>query len=256
MKPVISSEFFAAPIAHRALHDKTDGRTENSTSAILAGVKAGFAIEIDIQCTRDGQAVVFHDYVLDRMTSETGLLKDRNLKDLCKIERAGGGGAIASLRSVLDLVAGQVPVLVEIKDQSGGMNEDIGLLEQAVAKDLHGYRGPVAVMSFNPYSVAEFAKLAPQVARGLTTRTWAPPAKYGLPEEHCQRLTEMPDLERIGASFISHDVNDLENPRVAEAKQRGLAIFCWTVKSPQQEEFARAIADNVTFEGYLPPATK
>jgi len=63
-------------------------------------------------------------------------------------------------------------------------------------------------------------------------------------------LADIDDFDRSGASFISHDKNDLGNPRVDALKAQGVPILCWTIKSPEEEAVARRIADNITFEGY------
>jgi glycerophosphoryl diester phosphodiesterase len=124
-------------------------------------------------------------------------------------------------------------------------------LEAAVARALDGYQGPVAVMSFNPHAVANMARLAPEVARGITTAAydhagWAP-----LDPVRCDELREIADYDRVGASFISHEAADLGRDRVAALKAKGAAILTWTISSAAMEAKARLVADNVTFEGYL-----
>ena len=105
-------------------------------------------------------------------------------------------------------------------------------------------------MSFNPHSIAEMARLAPDVPRGLTTSAYDPNDWKTLKQATCDTLRAIPDLERTGSCFISHEAADLPRPRVAEIKAQGLPILCWTIRSPEQEAEARKIADNVTFEGY------
>jgi glycerophosphoryl diester phosphodiesterase len=245
--------FLRVPIAHRAYHDRAAGRCENSAAAFAAAIAAGYGIECDVQLTADGQAAVFHDDTLERLTAATGPLRGRTMAELSALKLAGGGGTIPALPEMLALVGGRVPLLVEIKDQDGRMGPGIGPLEQAVAQALEGYGGPVAVMSFNPHSVARMAELAPAVPRGLTTSGYRPEDWPDLPPEVCDRLREIPDYDRTGACFISHEGRDLARPRVAELKAQGAAILCWTIRSPAQEAQARAVADNVTFEGYPAP---
>jgi glycerophosphoryl diester phosphodiesterase len=252
MRAPLPSSFLRAPIAHRALHDVADVRPENSRAAIRAAIEAGYGIEIDVQLSADGAAMVFHDYDLARLTHETGKLRDLPSGDLAHVMLAGGQEGIPDLGEVLDLVAGQVPLLVEIKDQDGTMGPAIGPLEEAVAHLLKRYDGPVAVMSFNPHSVQRVNDLAPELPRGLVTSAFRV-ADWSLPETVCARLRDIPDFERANCSFISHEVADLARPRVAELKVEGHAILCWTVRSPEQEAQARRIAHNITFEGYLPP---
>lgn len=243
-------DFLRIPIAHRALHAVAQGRPENSRAAIRAAIEKGYGIEIDIQRSVDDHAMVFHDYDLARLARADGLVKDRSAEDLGDIALRGGDEGIPTLREVLDLIAGRVPLLIEVKDQDGEMGPAVGPLEASVAADLVGYAGPVAVMSFNPHSVMAMAKYAPGIARGIVTSSYNP-EHWGLPRDVCDRLREIPDYDAAGCSFISHQMNDLDRPRVAELKAAGAAILCWTVKSVEQEAEARKIAQNITFEQYL-----
>jgi glycerophosphoryl diester phosphodiesterase len=238
------------PVAHRALHDRAAGRIENSPAAVAAAVAAGYAIEIDLQLSRDGVAMVFHDDGLDRLTAATGLVRDRTAADLRALGLAGGGDRIPTLAEVLALVAGRVPLLLELKDQSLRMDGTDGRLEAAVAADLAGYAGEVAVMSFNPDVVARMAQVAPGVPRGITTSAYEPADWAPVSAQVCDRLRGIPDYDRTGACFISHEAADLGRPRVAALKAQGAAVLCWTIRSAGAEAEARRVACNVTFEGY------
>lgn len=242
--------FIDIPLAHRALHDVADGRPENSRAAIRAALDAGYGIEIDLQLSADGQAMVFHDYDLSRLTGATGPINARSAAELGQIALRGGTDGIPTLREVLALVAGRVPLLIEIKDQDGAMGPNVGPLEQAAAEALAAYRGPVAVMSFNPHSVAEMARLLPQVARGIVTSAYEPD-DWPLSTQICDHLRTIPDYARTGSSFISHEAFDLGRARVADLKQGGARVLCWTIRSPEEEAEARKVAENITFEGYL-----
>lgn len=249
MTPLPKS-FLTRPLAHRALHDIHAGRPENSRTAISAAMEAGYGVEIDVQLSADGVAIVFHDDALDRLTHERGWVRARSCEDLAAIPLLGGDEGIPTLSEVLKLVGGAVPVLIEIKDQDGALGKGVGPLETSVAQALARYEGPVAVMSFNPHSVAAFGKLAPEVPRGLVTSAYIASEWAPVPEATCDRLREIPDYDRVGASFISHEVTDLRRSRVAALKQRGATILCWTVTSAAQERMARRVVDGITFEGY------
>lgn len=240
------------PVTHRALHNRAAGRVENSPSAIRAAIDGGWGIEIDVQLTSDARAMVFHDDQLDRLTGETGPVRAHSAQRLTQITLSGGADGIPTLPEVLKMVAGQVPLMIEIKDQDGALGPNIGPLEAAVAENLKGYSGEVAVMSFNPHSVAAFAALAPGIPRGLVTSAFDPVFWPGVPVATCDRLRDMPDFDCVGAQFISHEVADLANPAVLALKARGVPILCWTVRSAAVEMEARKIADNVTFEEYIP----
>ena len=240
--------FLRLPLAHRALHGA--GRPENSLAAVKAAVEAGYGIEVDVQPSADSIAMVFHDYALDRLTEETGPVAQRPAAELSAIPLKQTDERIPTLAEVLEAVAGRVPLLIEIKDQDGAVGPNMGPLPASVADALAGYHGPAAVMSFNPHAVAAFGEDAPKVPRGLTTSAWDHGHALQLPAETRARLATIPDFDRVGAQFISHDWRDLANPRVAELKARGVPVLCWTIHSPEEESQAREIADNVTFEGY------
>ncbi len=243
--------FLDRPFTHRALHGP--GRPENSRAAVRAAVAAGYGIEIDVQLSADGAAMVFHDYALDRLTGDRGPVRQRSAAELAAIRLTGGDEGVPTLPEVLAEVAGRVPLVIEIKDQDGAMGPNVGPLEAAVAAALRDYAGPVATMSFNPHAVAEMARLLPDRPRGLTTSHFPPADWPTVPEARRAELRGMPDLDRVGASFISHEAKDLASPVVAAARASGRAVLCWTIRSPAAEAEARRFADSVTFEGYLAP---
>jgi glycerophosphoryl diester phosphodiesterase len=250
MRVALPSSLIRIPVAHRALHDRSKGIIENSPTAIRAAIAAGYAIEIDVQLSADGQAVVFHDDRLERLTATSGWVRDHTADDLGRIVLTGGTDTIPTLPAVLALIAGQVPLLIEIKDQTEVMGPTDGRLEQAVADALAGYAGDAAVMSFNPHSMAHMARLAPQVPRGMTTSAYDPDDWAPLPPAICAALRDIPDYDRVEASFISHEGRDLQRPRVADLRAQGAMVLCWTIRSPGDEALVRKIAANVTFEGY------
>lgn len=249
-RPALPPAFLRAPIAHRGYHAMPDGRPENSLAAFGAAVASGYGIELDVQISRDGQAMVFHDEGLARLTGLDGLVADRDAADLGRIALIGGDAGIPTLPEVLALVAGQVSLLIEIKDRHGTLATTDGRIEASVAQALRGYAGPVAIMSFNPASVAEMARIAPHLPRGLTTDRFDPADWAPLPPDTCERLRAIPDYDASGACFISHKATDLRSARVAALRAQGAAVLCWTIHSAGAEAMARQLADNVTFEGY------
>ena len=248
--PALPDAFLRVPLAHRAYHDKTDRRPENSRAAFGAAIEAGYGIECDVQLTADNEAVVFHDYDLGRLTGERGPVRGRSAAELARIALTHGDETIPTLHQMLELVGGRVPLLIEVKDQDGAMGPDVGPLEHAVANALAGYGGPVALMSFNPHSVAALAQAAPNHPRGITTCGYNAADWPLLPEVTRAKLRTIPDYSDVGASFISHGWKDLQDPRVAELKATGAKVLCWTIRSTSDETAARRVADNITFEGY------
>lgn len=255
MTPRLPEGFLARPFAHRGLHDKqaeTNDRPENSLSAIRAAVEAGYGIEVDLQLSADGHAMVFHDDLLDRMTDTSGPIRERMRAELRRMPLLGTGDTIPTLGEMLELVAGKVPLLIELKDQDGSLGPDIGTLEAAVVADLEGYDGPFALMSFNPYTVIDLRRIAPDIPRGLTTESFPTHDWPAVPEAHRAALRRIEWGEESGASFLSHDVRDLDNPAVAEARAAGLDLLCWTVRSQEQADEALKTVDAITFEAFTP----
>lgn len=242
--------FFRAPIAHRALHDRDAGRPENSPAAFRAAIAAGYGIECDVQPSADGVPMVFHDYDLKRLAGRSGRIRGLSAAELKATHLPGSGDGIPTLAEMLALVAGRVALLIEVKDQDGAMGPGVGPLEAAVAAALRGYAGPVALMSFNPHSVAALAEAAPDLPRGLTTSAYAPEDWPLLTPAVRDRLRGVPDYDAVGASFISHEAADLCRPRVSDLRAQGATVLCWTIRSPGAEAEARRVAANVTFEGY------
>ncbi|MFZ1727238.1 MAG: glycerophosphodiester phosphodiesterase family protein [Albidovulum sp.] len=246
----LPAAFLGAPIAHRGFHDKTAGRPENSRAAIRAAMAAGYGIEMDIQPSGDFVPMVFHDYDLRRLTGQAGRVRGHSAETLGRIALIGGPDGIPTLAEVLEIVGGKVPLLIEVKDQDGAMGPDVGPLEQAICDTVAQYAGPVALMSFNPHSVALLAKLAPDIPRGLVTSAFSADDWPLLPGNARDHLRGIPDYQRTGACFISHEAKDLGRPRVAELKAQGADVLCWTIRSTEAEAEARKIAQNITFENY------
>ncbi|MCF6304227.1 MAG: phosphodiesterase [Rhodobacteraceae bacterium] len=247
--PELHADFLTKPLAHRGLHN--DSITENSRAAFMAAINAGYGIELDLQLSADGAAMVFHDYNMKRLTGTSGPIQAQTRQQL-KSQFLNNGENIPSLQEILDLVKGQVPLLLELKDQDGALGPDIGRLEQRCADLVRGYQGPIALMSFNPHSIYALAKIAPDVARGLVTDQFNKSDWQLVPQNRLTELRDIPDFAKCGAGFISHNHKHLDMPIVAKIKQSGAPVLCWTVKSAKQEIAARKVADNITFEGYLP----
>jgi glycerophosphoryl diester phosphodiesterase len=247
--------FFARPVAHRGLHDRAAGRVENTLAAIRAAAESSYAIEIDVQLSADSEAVVFHDETLDRLTAERGPVRARTAAELARIPVIGGGGdAIPTLADALAALVGRVPLVIEIKDQGGRLSaEGVGPLEAAVVRALAGYRGPVAVMSFNPASMAETARLAPALPRGLVACA-ADAWDEDLPPAHLASLARLDAFEAVGAAFASYRWRDLPTPETARLRAAGVPVISWTLRAVADAALALAHCDAVTFEGFDPDA--
>ena len=242
--------FLKTPIAHRALHDASKGIFENCRSAIIAAIEHGYAIEIDLQLSADGRAMVFHDDTLDRLTDKREDVSDYTAAELSQIKVGSGQDVIEPLEDILHLIDGRVPLLIELKDQSRQLSQTDGRLEQATIDALSLYHGPVAVMSFNPYMIATMAQLSSELPLGLTTGGFMEPT-WGIDAERVAYLSQIADFDPTRYSFVSHFALELAAPCIQTLKEQGAAIFTWTIRSPEAEAIARQTVDNITFEGYL-----
>ncbi len=250
MRVPLPAAFLTTPLAHRAYHNRALRRPENSPGAVQAAINAGYGIEIDLQLSRDGVAMVFHDDQLDRLTDATGLIADRTAADLSQIKLRHSDDSIPTLTQILTQISGRVPLLIELKDQTGSMSQTDGRLEAATTAALATYQGHVALMSFNPHAIAHMARLAPHLPRGLTTSAYDPTDWAPLDPATCDHLRAIPDYNRTLSSFVSHEAADLSRARVAELKAAGAAILCWTIRTTEAEAKARTVAQNITFESY------
>lgn len=226
------------PIAHRGLHDVSNGVFENTLSAAAAAIDHGYGIEVDLHPSADGVPMVFHDNILDRLTDESGKFRDRTADELGAITIGGSKDRVPTLRQLLDLTAGRSGLVLELKGIAG---EDDGFVA-AVLAQLEAYDGPVAIMSFNHWLLEDARKLGTQIPVGLT-------AEGGdkLHEAHHQALAAYdPD-------FLSYGIDDLPNRFVHEFRQTGRPVITWTVRSPEAAAKSALYADQITFEGFFPP---
>lgn len=238
------------PIAHRGLHDQAKGIVENSASAVRAAMGKGLAIEVDLQCAAGDLPIVFHDDTLDRLTLESGPVAARTAEALAEIELRDGADRILSLPALLALVNGFVPLVLEVKST---WRRD-GKFEANIARMLASYKGPVAVMSFDPHCLAAFRQLAPDLPRGLIADRFDD-QDYWSQLTLWQRLAMRNLLTAAIArpNFIAYDIAAL--PALAPLVARflfGLPLLTWTVRTNEQRERALRYADAMIFEGITP----
>jgi glycerophosphoryl diester phosphodiesterase len=225
----------AKPYAHRGLHGA--GRTENSRAAFEAAIAAGFGIELDVQASRDGVAMVFHDYDLDRLTEARGPVAGLRADELQGLRLNGSDETVPSLAGILAQIAARAPLLIEMK----APGRTIAPLCRSVLEVLGAYPGPAAIMSFNPAIGHWFATHAPHVTRGLVVTERD---KAGLRGKLERRLS----LWRARPDFLACDIRDLPSRFAAVARARGLAVLTWTVRNRRDREIAGAYADQIIHE--------
>ena len=229
------------PIAHRGLH--TDEMPENSLGAFQNAIDNGYPIELDVHLTCDGTVVVFHDDSLARVTNKDGYVKNLTKDTLKDYSIFGTKYTIPTFKEVLDLVAGQVPILIEVKNTG-----KVGELESALLKILKDYTGEYAIQSFNPYVLEWFKKNAPQIARGQLAGYFKGEKlsfikKFALKRMLLNKKISCPD-------FISYDARNVPNRFIKKYKK--LPLLVWCVRS--QDEYLKKVkyCDNIIFENFEP----
>jgi glycerophosphoryl diester phosphodiesterase len=240
----------ARPIAHRGLHDARQNVIENTRPAFAAAVAHGFAIECDVQLSRDGEAVVHHDFELGRLTEGSGRLDRMSATELRTVRFRHGEGRIEPLADMLRFIAGRVPVIVEIKSAFDG---DLRLTRRVVGVVLAA-GGPVALKSFDPNIVAALRMLAPDVPRGIIAeRHYADGEWAQLPPALRDSMASLAHLPETMPDFISYRINDLaESIGFLRETAPGLPLMSWTVRTPEQRAVAERLGVQIVFEGFVP----
>ena len=231
--------------AHRGLHG--NGCAENSITAFKKAVDCGFGIELDIRLSSDGQLVVFHDDTLDRVTKESGKVRERSAKELSKIKLLDTNDTVPTFSDVLRLVDGRVPLLVEIKEDAGDNS-----VSEAAVKMLSEYKGDYIVESFNPLSLAYFKKHKPEVLRGFLSQNFLKEKKYRKPlyfllQNMLLNVAARPD-------FIAYNHTDYKNASLKLLRSLfKVPTLSWTVRSKKEETAAYEHKfDGIIFEKYMP----
>lgn len=239
-------DFVCAPaIAHRGLWTK-DGPPENSLAAFEAACEAGYGIELDVQLSSDGEAVVFHDGSLRRLTGREGRIRDHTAAELGQMMLPGGEETIPTLTETLALVGRRAMVLVELKTPYG----EVGPLEQRVHDILIDHAGPVAVIGFNPYSHAWFADRHPNILRGLDSYAYVGPDAGKLAPEQRKSFAKLEHVAIARPHFLALGLDMLPSSRADEYRADGMPVVAWTTRSPSEWDKVKAHCDNHIFEGF------
>jgi len=238
----------ARPIAHRGLHDPARGIIENTPSAAAAAIAGRYGIEADLQISADGEAMVHHDDILGRLTDGAGALRNLSAAALKRVPFRATADHMMTLADLLDLVNERVTVLIEIKSRFDG---DLRLAART-ATVLAPYRGPVAVMSFDPALIIAMRRIAPRIVRGIVAARGHPPPiwKVLTAARRCE-LAFLLHAPTSRPGFLACRMEDLTAlaPRAARL-MFGLPLLAWTVRTAQDRAMAARFADQAIFEGF------
>ncbi len=255
--PMAPDWLTARPIAHRGLHDAAIGKVENSRSAALAAISAQYAIECDVQLSGDGEAMVFHDFSLERLTRGNGRIDTRKAQDLAVIAFKRVDECMATLPEFLTLVGGRAPLICEIKSRFNG---DVRLADR-VAGCAGAYRGPLALKSFDPAVMAHLRRNRARLGIQSVPLGMVAMSSYDLPGDEWAGLST---ADRLGLAqflhwpqtqpdFLSWSLRDLPAATPFLLRQIvGLPVMAWTVRSPEQARDALKWSDQVVFERFRP----
>ncbi len=241
MTNLFDSWIVNTPIAHRGLHDKHT--PENSLPAFKKAIEKGYAIEIDLQMTKDGVIVVFHDDFLDRMTTAKGDIKDKTFDEIKNLVLKNSDEKIPTFSEFLSLIDGKTPVLIEIKD-----HPNIGIAEEKIAKQLAGYKGEFAIQSFNPFIVKWFKKNTGFCA-GILSCFFC---DVKLAWYKKLMLKNLYLLKNVKADFVSYEASAGYTFNKLKRLKNKKPILFWTVKSFDDMQRYKQVCDNVIFENFLP----
>jgi glycerophosphoryl diester phosphodiesterase len=237
---------FAPHIAHRGLWSP-DGAPENSLAAFQAASKAGYAIELDVHLTADGEAVVFHDATLERMTGVPGRLRDHKAADLNKLTLKNTDETISTLAEVLALIGHRAMVYIEMKTPFG----EVGPLEHRVSDILVDHNGPTCIIGFNPYSHAWFAQHHPQILRGLNSYSYTGEDAATLAPEQRRAFAALEHVALAKPHFLALGLDLLPSKKADTLRKNGMPVIAWTVRKPQDWDAVKTHCDNMVFEGFL-----
>ena len=238
----------ARPIAHRGLHDFAKGIIENTRSAFTAAIAGGYAIECDVQLTGDGEAIVFHDETLERLTAGEGWVRNLTTPDMRNLTIRRSNDRVQTLGELLEQIEGKVPLMIELKSHWDGND---ALVKRAV-ETLRNYSGCHALMSFDPDMVETIRLFSPTTTRGIVADRGIDEYYNFLPLERRLELRGFSHVARTQPHFVSFYFGDLPFAPVTALRQAGTPVISWTIRSPEEAAMALRQSDQVTFEGYLP----
>jgi glycerophosphoryl diester phosphodiesterase len=245
---------FPRPIAHRGLHDKSAGVIENSRTAFEQAAQAGYAIECDLQLSRDGVPMVFHDQRLDRLTGRAGLVRETLAADLGTYPLTGSAAndCPQTFAAFLDQIGGRVLLQVELKHQT--TPEATEALARAAFEIARHYSGPLVFESFDPRLLTVVRRAGYAGPLGIITwRYDEPDDDTGTPNAFRDfALRHLLHWPMTRFDFISCDKTALDLPAIRLFRALGKPVTAWTIRSQVEADAALASSDQLVFEGFAP----
>ena len=233
-------------IAHRGLYDNSGDAPENSLTAFKKAVDSGYGIELDVQLTKDGKLVVFHDETLKRMCGADVKLTDLDFDELKQYKLADSEEHIPLFEDVFSVFRDKAPVLIELKPHGKYIRAAVKLMEY-----LDGYEGDYCIQSFHPSIVRWFKVHRPDVLRGQLSTVFAKPCKAPWPARFV--TTNLMTDFYAKPDFISYDyryMNQFSYSLIRRLYTVENAV--WVIQSQEDLEKAREVFDIIIFDSFIP----
>ncbi len=230
-------------IAHRGLFDNKL-IPENSIAAFEKAVQNKFAIEMDVQMTKDGVLVVFHDDDMFRMTGLKGDIREKTYDEIKDLRLLETDERIPTFQQFLECINGRTQLVIEIKH-----HKNIGSVEEKVLDFLAGYTGEYCIESFNPLIVRWFKVHAPNIIRGQLSYDFK---DTGFSPFRKKMLANLWLCKWNGSQFIAYDQATVDANKAVQKYRKKMPVVCWTVKSQQRLDYLEKYCDNVIFDSFLP----
>lgn len=244
---------FDRPIAHRGLHNREAGIIENSASSFEAAYQAGFAVECDVQLTRDGVPVIFHDDGMERLLGVEGDIRDALSDTVLKAPLLGSAAQDCpqTFGQFLEQAAGRALLQVELKQQRPERRQTLANLVVEIASR---YRGPIVFESFDPHLLIALRRAGFTGQIGIITERYVAtgPDYASLTQSDRIILRHLLHWPLTRFDFLSVAKDALDLPAVRLFRALGRPVTSWTIRSIAEEAAALKGADQIVFEGFSP----
>lgn len=232
-------------IAHRGFHNISKGIPENSIAAFSNAIHNGYAIEFDVRISKDNIVYVIHDKNLKRLCNKDFKFELLNSDEISKLRLQQTEEKIPTLKELLKLVDGQVPLLIEIKPTTRYRAINKLLLSQ-----LDGYNGVYAIQSYSPIIVNWFKHKAIDIPRGIIAES------FGHPHQPIYLIWWIGSLKIwnkiVKPDFYNYNIKDLPNKKMNKFKESGKMVISFTARNEEQLDFVKKNYHNAVFEGFIP----
>lgn len=220
--------------------------------AVQAAISGNFSIEVDIQLSADGEAMVHHDHALGRLTEATGPVVAKTAAELKAVKFKDTPERMMSLIDLCAIVAGRVPLVIEVKSRFDGDRK----LVTRMAEVLASYQGQAVGMSFDPDQVLALREVLPSRPRGIVAqRSYEDEYWADLTPQQRDSMLYLRHGFRTQPHFVTFKVDHLPAPAPWIARNVfGCALLGWTVRTPEQRKRVGQYADQMIFEGFVPQA--